>query len=602
MADRSAEGTPPPPPRVLSPRDDEGSPPPPRRALQVLAVTMMAWLVLAPVASSLLGLVMFVVMAAAIVVMAWVERATYRALQARPALARLLLSAALPGAGFVACLAPAIAFVFLVGEARGTPLLVAGIVSAIWFASASTGSLVVVAIDTVVRAAVDDFRRRVQLAVLLLCTAAAAVGIAVYGAVKEIVAAVGAATRGAAPEGLSVDDALLERLSAMGPEEASWRVGLVALGGMAVFLLPAILSACGKLADSVMVRLMPLDRALAAVTEGDLSVAVEDRGGSRELRRMATRFNAMAASLRQTAASLDQRHHELLATHRAAQRFVPFAFLELLGRQTLVEVMRGDQVHVDITVMFTDIRGFTTLAERIGPEATFHFINRYLERMTPIIAGEGGLVSEFTGDGIMALFPEDPHDGVRAAVAMTRALDALNRDLQAEGSQPIAVGIGLQSGPLMLGTLGDDERLSCTVIGDPANTAARVEGMTKQYGSPILIGDGTWARLAAGAFSLREIDRVQAVGKARPVRLFEVLDGHPVAVREAREASRSRFDDAVQAYREGRFAAAEVAFDQLVADDPDDQVAALYSRRCRARDPDDDGEAPWTGVSRLTSK
>lgn len=574
--------------------------PPPKRAGIVFGVATVIGGLSAELLPAVAELSLPVAIVSGLFLLAWLEHWLYRRLLRRKPLARLVSSALAPALGLFLWVPALFGAAVLGSTGYLVPLMATAILGGMWFASAATGSFVVVLIDTVVSALVVDFRRRVQLAVLLLATSAAVVSAVTYGFVESTTEAVLAVVNGETRDGVQVDEQLAELLSGMDPERASLSIAGVALLVLAFLLLPAILSACGKLADAVMERLNPLDEAFSRVAEGDLALEVEV-GGSREMQRITSGFNRMVRSLSETLTSLDHRNRELSATNQATSRFVPFAFLELLDKRSIVEIARGDQVQLDVTVMFTDIRGFTTLAEAMGPERTFAFINRYLERMEPTVSAHGGVINEFLGDGIMALFPRGADTGVRAAISMGEALDVFNRELAAEGQEPIRIGIGLQSGSLMLGTIGGRDRLSCTVIGDPANTAARVEGMTKLYRARTLIAEGTFMQLPEGAFALREIDRVQALGKHEPMRIYEVLDGLPPATRAARAQHREAFEAAVSLYREGAFRAAAEAFGAIADADPTDGAAALYRRRCPDLF-DREGDPEWDGVSQLERK
>jgi len=574
--------------------------PPPRRAAIVFGASTVLGGLTAELLPNLAGLSVALAFGSGLLLLAWLEQWLFRRLLRRKPLRRLLLSALVPFIGLFLWV-PALVGAAVLGSTNYLlPLMATAIAGGMWFASAAGGSFVVVLIDTVVSAIVFDFRRRVQIAVLMLASMAGGVSVAVYGLISTITEAVVGASRGQAPEGVRINAELARNLEEMGVENASTMVAAVSLTVVAAFLLPAILSACGKLADSVMERLLPLDEGFSRVTDGDLALEVEE-GGSREMRRITAGFNRMVRSLSDTLSSLDERNRELMATNFATSRFVPFAFLELLHKRSIVEVSRGDQVQLDVTVMFTDIRGFTTLAESMGPERTFAFINRYLERMEPTISREGGVIAAFLGDGIMALFPRGAEAGVRAAVAMAEALRELNRELEAEGSAALAIGIGLQSGSLMLGTIGGRDRLSHTVVGDSANVAARVEGMTKLYRAQILIGEGTFERLGEGTFALREVDRVRAVGKTEAMRVFEVLDGLAPDVRALREEHGGAFSDALQCYRRGAFREAARRFASIAAADPTDGVAALHVERCSTLF-EREGDPSWDGVSQLERK
>ncbi len=307
---------------------------------------------------------------------------------------------------------------------------------------------------------------------------------------------------------------------------------------------------------------------------------------------------AMAASIAQRVV---RSRDELDASHRAAIRFVPKGFLHTLGRERLQEVTYGEARQQVMTVLFSDIRGFTTLSERLGPEETFAFLNGYLGHMQPLIHEHRGFVASYLGDGIMALFPETADDAVAACVAMASALRAHGGELEAKAGAPVAAGMGLHTGPLMLGTIGGLERMDCTVIGDTVNLASRVESLTKRYGAALLLTGETVSALKDPAmWNLREVDRVQVKGKDLPVTLYEVLDALPTIHRDTRLASSDLFSQGVDAYRQGRFPEAEMLFARLTDSDPGDGAAQTLRDRCAEL-----VEAPpvdWEGVTRLHEK
>ncbi len=476
-----------------------------------------------------------------------------------------------------------------------------------WFISAAMGTIVVVLLDIVISATIADFRSRIQAAVLGLLLVSLGFTWTVYATGQRVAAAI----RHAAETGTLPGDIAIQ----LGPNDT--RSGERALdllataeterfiAGAFVFIaaalgLPAVVSACGKLADSVMERLNPLTEAMEQVSQGDLDVRVEV-GGSSDLVQLTGGFNEMASSLTTTLGSLDARNRELVETNEATRRFVPFQFLELLDKKTIRDIERGDQTQLELSIMFCDIRSFTTMAERMGPQNTFLFINRYLAQMEPEIHREHGFISDYIGDGIMALFT-GADAALRAALGMLAALERFNQTLVAEGSVPVRIGLGLNSGTIMLGTIGGRDRLSCTVIGDPVNMAARVEGMTKLYGASLLISETTRDRLQdASRYVMREVDRVQAQGKTEPAAIYEVLDGLSAAEREAKRLTGSHFTEGLHAYRHGDFESAMARFDSCVEAAPEDGAALLYVERCARilrRGPPTD----WDGISRLDSK
>ena len=537
---------------------------------------------------------------------AWAEQRIYQGLLGARRVSRVLLTFFVP---FLICLLTPLlamlgALAAIIGDdgTVGFAILAGGG----WMASAAVGTAIMVVIDVVISALIPDFRSRVQAAVLSLLTLTAAFAVGVYWLARML----GETLQRVGTDWIP-DDAVLDYGDGelTGPQlreilTRSETADLFALGLsllVATGVLPAILSACGKLADGVMERLNPLADALAEVTSGRLDVRVE-AGGSRDFVQIAQGFNRMAQSLTETLTDLDVRNRDLTEMNRAASRFVPFQFLELLDKRTIREIERGDQIQLDISILFADIRGFTTMAERMGPAATFGFINRYLGHMEAEIHREQGFINDIFGDGIMALFHQGADAALQAALGMLAAVERFNETLVAEDQDPIRVGIGINSGPLMLGTIGGKDRLSCTVVGDPANTASRVEGMTKLYGANLLISQGTYERLADPArYVLREVDRVLAKGKDEPLAIYEILDGDRQGVREQKLRTAKAFAAALADYRDGDFEMAKQGFEACLLEAPDDAGAALYVDRCQehvAQGP----PADWDGVTRLHAK
>jgi class 3 adenylate cyclase len=170
---------------------------------------------------------------------------------------------------------------------------------------------------------------------------------------------------------------------------------------------------------------------------------------------------------------------ELVQLKKAYERFVPREFLNLLDKQHMIDVQLGDQVEKEMTVMFSDIRGFTTISEDMEPQEIFDFINNYLGQMEPIILKHHGFIDKYIGDAIMALFPTTVDDAVRGSISMLQTLNQYNNLLQRAGYPAIKIGIGLNTGPLILGTVGGQNRMDGTVISDAVNISARIENLTK---------------------------------------------------------------------------------------------------------------------------
>lgn len=213
---------------------------------------------------------------------------------------------------------------------------------------------------------------------------------------------------------------------------------------------------------------------------------------------------------------------ELLHANEASARFVPDQLLQVLKKSNIAELSLNDCAQRHMTVLFADIRSFTSITEAMTPSESFHFLNNYLSLMGPIIREHGGFIDKYLGDGIMALF-ETGQEAVRAGMAMQKGLECFNQSLKAEGIDGIKVGIGINSGDLVLGTIGENHRLQGTVIGDTVNLASRIESLTKTYQTPILIGSSTFVELSQkNKNRCRFVGKTMVKGKEQEVELYEV--------------------------------------------------------------------------------
>jgi predicted ATPase/class 3 adenylate cyclase len=286
----------------------------------------------------------------------------------------------------------------------------------------------------------------------------------------------------------------------------------------------------------------------------------------------------------------------------AYHRFVPHEFLRTLGRENILDVRLGDQIREEMTVLFSDIRSYTTLAEGMTPEENFNFINAYLRRVGPAIKSNGGFINQYYGDGIMAIFPSRPEDAVRAALEILRRLAAYNVEREAKGRRPIQMGVGLHTGTLMLGVIGDEERHDTGVISDAVNTAARVEGLTKSYGASIVVSEDCRLGIPdVEAYGHRFLGRVQVKGRAKALAVYEFYDGDPAEMAALKERTKPDLARALEDYFEKRFPEAAVSLKHVLQVDPNDKTAQLYMRNA-ARYMVEGVEDGWTGVERMTEK
>ncbi len=270
----------------------------------------------------------------------------------------------------------------------------------------------------------------------------------------------------------------------------------------------------------------------------------------------------------------------LKSTNVAYSRFVPSDFIEYLKRDDITEVLLGDQIKTEMTVLFCDIRSFSTLSESMTPEDTFKFLNAYLKRVGPVIRNNNGFIDKFMGDGIMALFSGKPEDAILSAIQIQEEVRAYNIHRLKQNYSPIEVGIGVHIGNLMLGTIGEANRMDATVISDAVNLASRLEGLTKVYGSPVLISDETFNRVIDQEnYKCRVLGRVQVKGKKESVGILEIIDGNNDEIAEYKLSSKPIFEKGIIFYLNKDFEAAKNVFENIYKAHPEDKAAKLFYER-----------------------
>ena len=271
-------------------------------------------------------------------------------------------------------------------------------------------------------------------------------------------------------------------------------------------------------------------------------------------------------------------------------RFVPGPFLDLLGRQSATEIQLGDSSLRPMSVLFSDIRNFTSLSESMNPQENFDFLNSYLKRVGPIIENNGGFVDKFLGDGLMALFAENddrhkPADqritsadrAVGVAIKMQREMVAYNEHRDRSGYSQIQIGIGINSGDVILGTVGSDSRLDTTVVGDTVNVASRLEELAAEFKSGIIISEITCRQLThRNAHWIRKVGWVVLRGKSNAVNVYEVFDFEDEQTREKKAETKNLLESALDLYRNNSNKEAKKIMKQALKKVPSDPVLLKY--------------------------
>jgi class 3 adenylate cyclase/HAMP domain-containing protein len=337
-----------------------------------------------------------------------------------------------------------------------------------------------------------------------------------------------------------------------------------------------------------------LDRVVRKFGDREMNVRAEIKSKD-EVGRLGNSFNQMAVTIETYA-------RELEALLGAYGKFVPHKFLRFLEKKSITDVKLGDQVLREMTILFSDIRSFTALSETMTPQENFNFINSFLSQVGPEIRAHNGFIDKYIGDAVMALFPDSASDGVRAAIAMQRKVVGYNEGRARQGYVPIRIGVGLNTGNLMLGTVGEQERMDGTVISDAVNLCSRLEGLTKKYDARILVSADTLKHMDDRAsYRYRFIDKVQVLGKKKSIDIYEICDADPDEEQREKMENRDTFYRGVKLYFNRKFEEALKVFGDLSGRHSHDALYALYAQRSRQHLEEGIPE-DWDGVEVFDSK
>lgn len=297
-----------------------------------------------------------------------------------------------------------------------------------------------------------------------------------------------------------------------------------------------------------------------------------------------------------------EREEAILRIHEITKKFVPSEFIRSLGKDVLTEVKLGDLAERVVTVLFSDIRDYTSISEKMTPEENFRFVSSFNETMGPIIREHDGFIMQYLGDAIMAIFTGSSEEALRAAIDMQVALRDFNAKSVERGIPSIRIGIGLHTGPLIMGITGDEHRLDATTISDAVNTAARIESLTKYYKAGLLVSSDTLDAIAGkDGYVMRHLGLVQVKGKSTTVSIFECCDGYADDMLENRKRSMDRFEKGMLQYQQGAFESAMQTFSEVLAIDPQDMTAQLFRHKAEtllARGVPEN----WNGVEEMMVK
>jgi adenylate cyclase len=277
---------------------------------------------------------------------------------------------------------------------------------------------------------------------------------------------------------------------------------------------------------------------------------------------------------------------EKLRTRRTLERYVSKNLVReiLENPDSYYSTLKG--VRVPVTILFSDLIGFTTLSEKADPEALVTQLNEHLSRMTSVIFNNGGTLDKFIGDAIMAVWgnvrslgtAQDAKNAARAALAMRQELAQLNQKWRSEGRMGLGMGIGINQGEVIVGNIGSQERMDPTVIGDAVNLASRLEGLTRVYGVDILVGASA-AELVREEVYLRSVARVQVKGKTKPVDVFTFIGSRNGDVDPELLKWLESYEEGLEKFRTRDFTQAKILFSRFLEFYPDDLLAKMYLSR-----------------------
>jgi class 3 adenylate cyclase len=266
-----------------------------------------------------------------------------------------------------------------------------------------------------------------------------------------------------------------------------------------------------------------------------------------------------------------------------------------------MNVRLGDQIQREMTILFTDIRSYTTISEMLSPEENFRFINEYLSYTAPCIDEFGGFINQFTGDGIMALF-SNAEQALRASVALQREVRRYNEARMSLSLEPIKIGTGLHTGGLMLGVIGDEDRHDTGVISNEVTTASRIEGLTKMFNSSILLSESTMSNIEhPDEFDIRFLGLVQVKGRTGAIKVYECFSGDLPETIEHKKNTLEDFNAGLASYFNKDFIVAAGHLKKVLNANAGDVTAERYFRHA-AELMVKGVEPEWTGVEIMTEK
>ena len=312
-----------------------------------------------------------------------------------------------------------------------------------------------------------------------------------------------------------------------------------------------------------------LRRNVNLIASGEWDVRV-DINTSDEVGELGERFNMMASSINQYLG-------EVTKLSNSYFRFVPEQFLKVLGKTNMTQIHLGEQQNKKMTILICSMRGFDTFSAKLSTEETFGFINSFLKKFGPIIREHGGFISRYQGPGMLTMFQGDAAAAVHAAIQIRRTLAVYNVQRQSVGYEPIEINISLHYGDVMLGIIGEEQRIESSVVSSHVAMALELEKTAEKLGCNIVITQEALNSIrheAIGAY--RKLGALEMIGRSETVELYDLYEGDPEALKRLKHESKAAFEKSIQLFRSGKFYDAREGFVEVVRRNRYDLAAKLY--------------------------
>lgn len=270
-------------------------------------------------------------------------------------------------------------------------------------------------------------------------------------------------------------------------------------------------------------------------------------------------------------------NHEALKSYA---RFVPRDLLRLLLRSGTDHVKLGAQVLENLAILTSRIRSFATLSKKMTSGQLFSFLNSYIKRIDTFIWDNGGFIDKYSGDSIRAFFPEGDDSALTAAIDMIRHIPVYNEHRRHFDYDPVHIGIGLHSGPVMIGAFGTERYIQVAAISSSVNLTARLESLTKLYGNSIIASDSIISGLRNSTANYRFLDKIRVEGLGETTSVYEVFDGDPPELIEQKLKTQSVFEKGVYEYHTDSIRSAHQQFSEIKGSEKTDQAVRVYRERC----------------------